>query len=170
MFNAPIPGESLMREPGNAPWEQPPQFPTVQESLTFYMDKFDDDETLEDALFILDQDFPLDLLVESILMYGEMEGKHTSDVSFLIGPVLHEHLLSMASAAGVTVREFQGETKSEKQKQKIIKDLQIVLGDDRYTSDIAIELKSTVKEAVTNDVQIQLPASKAKKGLISRKV
>jgi hypothetical protein len=76
----------------------------------------------------------------------------------------------MASVAGVTVREFQGETKSEKQKQKMIKDLQIVLGDDRYMSDVATELKSTVKEAVTNDVQIQLPASKAKKGLISRKV
>jgi hypothetical protein len=127
MFNAPIPGESLTVEPGNAPWEQPPQFAKVDEALTFYMDKFEDDELFEDLLFILDNDMPIDLFLDTMLLYGEMEGRHTSDVSLLIGPVLHEHIKSVAEAAGIKYREFQGEGQEEKTKGKQIADLQMSL-------------------------------------------
>jgi len=168
MFNGPIPGESLTREPGNAPWEQPPQYPTVQEALAFYLDKLgEDDEMLEDTLFLLDQDFPLDLFVESLLLNGEMNGKHTFDTSFLIGPVLHEHILGLAKAAGVTVREFQGASKSEQQKKKTIADLQMILG--KSGTEVAQEVSGSIEEAVTNDVQVEPLAPKAGKGLISRR-
>ena len=31
-FDAPIPGQSLTDEPGNAPWEKPAQYDTVEEA------------------------------------------------------------------------------------------------------------------------------------------
>jgi len=166
-FNGPIPGESLTREPGNAPWEQPPKYAGVQEALTFYMDKLEEeDDMLEDTLFLLDQDFPLDLFVESLLLNGEMNGLHTFDTSYLIGPVIHEHILAMANAAGITVREFQGATKGDKAKAKLVGDLQIILGKAPEGNTAVAEIAPTIEEAVTNDVTIPKEPSK---GLMTRR-
>jgi hypothetical protein len=131
MFTGPIPGESLTREPGNAPWEQPPQYAKVEEVVAFYLDKFEDDETLEDFLNILDNDAPLDLIVDTMLLTGEMHGIHTTDASLIAGPIIHEHLLGLAEAAGVKVREFQGKDKKQKQKEKEIQDVQMHLDFNR---------------------------------------
>jgi hypothetical protein len=127
-FNGPIPGESLTKPPGNAPWEKPSKYAKVEDALKFYMDKFEDDKVLEDFLFLLSNDAPLELLVDNLLGMGEMKGLHTTDVSFLIGPVLHEYLKLMADAAGVTYREFQGKTPEEKAKDKKKNDFKVLLG------------------------------------------
>ena len=36
-IDAPIAGQSLTAELGNRPWQQPPQYTTVEEALQFYM-------------------------------------------------------------------------------------------------------------------------------------
>lgn len=172
MFNGPIPGESLTREPGNAPWEQPPQYETVDKALNFYMSELEEnDELLEDTLYILDQDFPLDLFVESLLLNGEMNGKHSFDVSFLIAPVLHEHLLSLAEAAGVKVREFQGKSSSDKARDKTINDLKIILGNPQagvtgqQTAEVLDEAEAKLEEQQGENSPYNAP----KKGLMSRR-
>lgn len=113
MFNGPIPGESLTREPGNAPWEQPPQFDKVEHASAFYIEKFEDDDNLEDLLDLLDKGMPIDHFVSSMLLYGEMEGKHTMDVSVQIGPVLHEYIKFLADSADISYTEFQGEEEED---------------------------------------------------------
>lgn len=172
MFNGPIPGESLTREKGNAPWEQPPQYNTIEEVYDFYMDRLEeDDDLVEEILFLLENEFPLDLLIESILMNNEMNGKHSIDISFLIGPVLHEYLLGIAQAAGITVTEFQGADDSMKQREKKIRDLKDILGSS--SSALAEETEGNLEEAVERDVQNeeegpQAEAPKAK-GLMARR-
>jgi hypothetical protein len=162
-FNGPIPGESLTREPGNAPWEQPPQFAKVDEVLNFYMEKLEDDELFEDMLYILDNDMPLDLFIETMLLNGEMYGKHTSDVSLIVGPILHEHLLSLAEAAGVKVREFQGETKEERMKKKGIDDVQMSL-------DLTKKLPTpTEPEPVVEEIVEEELPSRPSRGLVRRR-
>ena len=128
MFNGPIPGESLTKPPGNAPWEKPPKYAKVEEALSFYMDRLENPEMLEEVLFILSQDMPLELIVDNMLLYNEMKGRHTGDTSLLIGPIIHEYLKLMADAAGVTYREFQGKTPDEKKAEKKKKDFKILLG------------------------------------------
>ena len=154
LFNAPVPGESLTREKGNAPWEQPPQYNTVEEVTNYYLDKLDDDDDLvEETLFLLKQGFPLDLFVNSLLLNGEMNGRHSYDVSYMVGPILHEHLLSLAMAAGIEVEEFQGATASVKKKQKTIQDLKVMLekaGPETSELKTAID---TLPEAVKMDVE-----------------
>lgn len=108
MFSGPIPGESLTREPGNAPWEQPPQFDKVEHVAAFYIERFEDDEHLEDLLDVLDKGMAIDHLVSSMLMYGEMEGKHTVDASMLVAPLLHEYIKFLAESADIPYVEFQG--------------------------------------------------------------
>jgi hypothetical protein len=126
-FNGPIPGESLTKPPGNAPWEKPPQYAKVEEALAFYMDRLENPKALEEILFLLSNDAPLELLVDNMVGYGEMKGKHTVDTSLLVAPVIHEYIKLMADAAGVKYREFQGKTPEEKEKDKKKKDFKLVL-------------------------------------------
>lgn len=115
-FKAPIPGQSLTMEPGNQPWEQPPKYAEPEKALAFYMDRFEDPEVLDEAMFLLEQGFPLSVFVESMLTTGVMEGLHTIDVSILVGPVIHEYLQTMASALDINVKEHPGPTNEERQK------------------------------------------------------
>ena len=41
-FNAPIPGQGLTDEPGNYPWEHPPQFPEIEDAADFIYDRLSD--------------------------------------------------------------------------------------------------------------------------------
>lgn len=122
MFNGPIPGESLTREPGNAPWEQPSKFSDPEEALEWHLKKYNDEEIIDDLLFILDQGFPLNVLVESILTGAVSDGIHTIDISILIAPIIHEYLMALAKAAKIEVTEFdepsKGEKKAMKQKER----------------------------------------------------
>lgn len=126
-FNGPIPGESLTKPPGNAPWERPPKYAKVEEALAFYMDRLENPKALEEILFLLSNDAPLELIVDNMVGYGEMKGNHTPDTSLLIAPIIHEYIKLMADAAGVKYREFQGKTPEEKAKEKEKKDFNLVL-------------------------------------------
>lgn len=118
LLNGPIPGESLTREPGNAPWEQPAQYSDPKDALGFYLEKFEDPEKIDDLLFLFDQGYPVSLMVETMLTMGVMEGIHTIDVSLIIGPIIHEYFVSLAKAAGIKVVEKDGPSDEEKKKMK----------------------------------------------------
>lgn len=147
-LNAAIPGESLTRELGNAPWEQPAQYDKIEDVLRFYLERFEDDEILENTLFVLDEGLPLELFIDSLLLTGEMEGLHSVDLSFLAGPVLHEYLLAMAEVAGVSVVEFQGADPGAEKGVREIEDFQSLLGEvlDEDVSDETYEQTMTMLE------------------------
>lgn len=142
-FAAPIPGMSLTREPGNAPYEQPPLYPRPEEALGFYFERLDDEELIDDLMFTLEQGFPLSILVDSMTSTGVMEGYHTIDVKVLISPILHEYLLNLAQAAGVDVVEDAGPTKEERIKEKDKKRMAILieraLEDSSAPSEVSID-------------------------------
>ena len=118
VLNGPIPGESLTKEPGNAPWEQPPMIADTQEALVWHLDKLKDPDVIEDLTFLLDQGFPLNVFVESVTTAAVMAGVHSLDVSILIAPVIHEYVKALAEAADVKVVETDGPTKEEKMKER----------------------------------------------------
>jgi|TARA_R110001592_G_scaffold179856_1_gene421803 hypothetical protein len=96
LFNAPIPGQSLTAEPGARPWQQPSQFPTVEEAFEFYVKRITDPD-INDSLFdALEMGTPVTAIAEIIVQSGVMEGKHTIDVSIQILPVLMELIAYLA--------------------------------------------------------------------------
>ena len=109
---------SLTKEPGNAPWEQPPLHDTPEKSLAFYLEKFDDEESLDDLLFALEAGYPVDAMVDFLTSYGVMEGYHSFDVKMLVSPILHEYIVNLADAADIEYTEFLGPSKEERMKQK----------------------------------------------------
>ena len=104
-FEAPIPGQSLTGEPRQYPWESPPELDKVEDVIKFYVDKLSSQEVMDDLFIALDEGFPLNILVKSILTTGVMEGMHSIDVSMIVAPVLHEYILGAAKIQGVKVKE-----------------------------------------------------------------
>ena len=116
-FEAPIPGQSLTGEPKPYPWETAPEIDKVGDVINFYIDKLSSQEVMDDLFIALDEGFPLNILVKSILTTGVMEGMHTIDVSMIVAPVLHEYILGAARMQGVKVKE-RPETKDEQLSEK----------------------------------------------------
>lgn len=95
-LHKPIPGISLTGEPGNAPWEQPPKFTTIDEVIDFYSDRITDEEVLPDLIDTIRGNVPLMTIAEGMIRMGIMEGMHTIDAGMLVKPVLIELFISMA--------------------------------------------------------------------------
>lgn len=124
---APIPGMSLTREPGNAPYEQPPLYNTPEEAIAFYLEKLNDEEKLDDIVYAMGEGVPVELLVDGMTSVGAMEGYHSIDVKMIIMPILHEYLMSLAEASGIKAVEQIGPSKEERMKERDKKRLKLSL-------------------------------------------
>lgn len=118
MFDASIPGQSLTKEPGNSPWEQPPLYSKEGDVMKFYLKKFKDPEFMDDLMFLLERKVPIETFVDTLTSAGVMEGYHTFDVKMLVAPQLHEYIKSLAEATDTKYVEFAGPSSEEKTKKK----------------------------------------------------
>ncbi len=157
---APIPGMSLTKEPGNSPWEQPPLYDTPEKALSFYMEKFEDEESLDDLLFNLEAGFPVETMVDFLTSYSVMEGYHTVDVKMLVSPLLHEYFVTLADTAGIEYREEMGPTKDERMQEKEKQRAKVLLlkAMDEEPEQIAQTIKEVDAAPVTPDAAPMAPA------------
>ena len=101
LLDAPIAGQSLTAELGNRPWQQPPQYTTVEEALEFYIPRLTDPDNLNDLLDVMENGVPLTTIAEALQSSGVMEGKHTLDVGMLVMPVLIETMAYLGDEAEI---------------------------------------------------------------------
>lgn len=101
LFDAPIPGMSLTHELGARPWQQPPQFPTVDEAIEYYMGNMTSEEFMEQLIDILEMGVPVTSIANSLQLSSVMEGKHTVDVGMLVVPLLMELIMMLGDSAGI---------------------------------------------------------------------
>lgn len=92
-ITAPIPGSSLTGEPGNYPWENPPQFSKIEEVIDFYTERMTDDDVESAIVSALDTGISVEVMAEQILSSGVMNGVHTYDISVLVTPVIIEMIM-----------------------------------------------------------------------------
>ena len=119
LLKAPIPGQSLTDEPKNYPWENPPEITDPQEAIAMHMSKFNDPEVIDNMLALLDIGFPVRAMAESILTASVAAGWHSIDVSLIIAPFMHEHIISMANEAGVSyVEGFEKDEEAAQEKER----------------------------------------------------
>ena len=104
-FDRPIPGMSLTAELGNRPWQQPPQYSTVEEALQWYIPRLTNPELLDQLLDVMETGIPLTTIADAMQTGGVMEGKHSLDVGILIIPVLIETMAYLAEEAGIEYDE-----------------------------------------------------------------
>ena len=92
VLSAPIPGQSLTKEPKNQRFERPADTASPLVALDMHIDNITRPEALKDAFYFLESGLSLVGLVEGILRSAVMGGRHSLDVSLIIAPVLHEYI------------------------------------------------------------------------------
>jgi hypothetical protein len=100
-LDQPIPGISLTGELGNAPWEQPPKYVSVDEVVDYYSDKLVEEEVIGNIIDVIKRNVPLLTIAEGIMRTGIMQGMHTIDAGMLVKPILVELLIALAEIYGV---------------------------------------------------------------------
>ena len=122
-FDRPIPGQSLTSEPGNVPWEQPPQMADIEDVTKFYINKLANQEVLDDFGALCSAGVPLAPIVESIYQQGITRGLHTVDAGILVAPIIHTFLKQALQSMGITVKDTNANPKKkaeEKEKQRFL--------------------------------------------------
>ena len=109
IFDAPIPGQSLTDEPGNYPWEHPPQTASVEEAADFVYESLMKKENMERMFTLLRMGIPIEALVKVITFAGFLEGKWTVDVAKLLEPIVAMMITGEASLANVKAKVNLGD-------------------------------------------------------------
>jgi hypothetical protein len=105
MFNPPIPGESLTREPKNAAYERPPEINDPEDALIFYIDKLTDERRMGSIILLLENGLDVRTITEGVLRKGVFEGIHSIDMSLIIAPAVHEYIKTTADMVGIEYKE-----------------------------------------------------------------
>ena len=95
-LSRPVPGQSLTHEVRARPWQNPPQFNTVEESMDWYLERFDNPELVQEILSIIENKVPLSVIANSMQLGAVLQGVHSIDVGVLITPIIIEILRTLA--------------------------------------------------------------------------
>ena len=98
VIDAPIAGQSLTSEVGGWPWEQPPQYTTVEEALEFYVPRLTEPTLQNELMDVIEMGLPLTTIANSLQQGAVMQGKHSLDVGILVMPVIMEMIQKMQGA------------------------------------------------------------------------
>ena len=101
MFDAPIPGMAMTGELGAKPWQNPPQFPTVEDTLDYYMSRMATDAFEDNLIEVLKLGVDVATIANTMQTANVMEGIHTIDVGIIVTPVIMEFIMLVADAAGI---------------------------------------------------------------------
>jgi len=85
-----VPGMSLTSEPGNRPWEQPPQYTTLDDVAKYYVEKLTTEKAVDSLLSAMENNVSLINIANGVVKTGVMKGIHTVDIGFITTPILIE--------------------------------------------------------------------------------
>jgi len=108
-FDAPIPGQSLTDEPGNYPWEHPPQRASVEEALDDIYESMMQEKNMKRMFTLLRMGIPIEALVKVITFSGFIEGKYTVDVAKLLEPMVAMIITGEATLAEIPAKVNMGD-------------------------------------------------------------
>jgi hypothetical protein len=103
-FTAPIPGQSLTGELGAFPWEKPPQYVTIDDVASFYSEKLDNPEAINELMSLLERGTPILTIVNTMIKASLMKGYHTIDTGFLVTPIVVEIIKTLAELNDVSYK------------------------------------------------------------------
>lgn len=167
-LSAAIPGMSLTTEPGNRPWENPPQLTTAEEAIDYYTDKLTEPEKIDYLLEALSLEVSVEAVADALTTSSVMNGIHTIDISVLVAPVLYELIKYIAEVHDVNyVESYEDVAKKNKiprhEISRIVKDVKAKV-------DSELELKEMGFEPAGNSKDMAEPMEEpaAPRGLMAR--
>ena len=108
-FNAPIPGESLTRDPEQRfPWEQSPQITDVDTAIKEIFITLTEKNSLVELLNILNNGQPVDEIAQVIAYRGMTVGKYNSDLMLLLLEPLMYLIIAIAEEYEIDPVIYEG--------------------------------------------------------------
>lgn len=101
VFSAPVPGSSLTKEFGAAPYEKPPQHTKLPDAMYHMMDQLTEPMYMKQLLSLMDAGMPIEVIVRTLIFTGFSLGKWTSDLGMLMYKPLMLALMAIAHRAGL---------------------------------------------------------------------
>ena len=145
-FDAPVPGQGLTDNPGNYPWEHPPQYVTTDGAADHLWNRMSEPEFAEQIIAMLDAGVPVEAIGRTVLFGGFLKGKFSPDVAFIIA----EPVMKMIATIGVIAG---------------IKDIKMSMDDITNKKEIRSAVRLNVEaEKVAKDIQEEVK----QKGLMSK--
>tara|TARA_R100001591_G_C4256752_1_gene158631 strand:+ start:43 stop:543 length:501 start_codon:yes stop_codon:yes gene_type:complete len=162
LFDAPIPGQGLTHELKARPWQNPPQYSTVDEAVEFYISRMGEDSFSEKLIDAMEMGIPLTTLANTIQLNNVMEGRHSVDIGILVMPVIIEMMRLIGDSANI---EYDtGMDKKEKTRSTLIDKALNKLRDE--------EAKNENTEEPVSEPEVeeeQTPVEEEPKGLMARR-
>jgi|TARA_R110002126_G_scaffold2390_1_gene13705 hypothetical protein len=122
MFEAPIPGQSLTNEPKNYPWENAARLNTPEDAIVYHLERLNQPKRAEAMLDFLQLDIDVVTMTEGILRNAVANGEHSVDVSMIIAPIIHEHIVGLADATGIDYDEGLDEDDTQEERAYAIRE------------------------------------------------
>ena len=172
LLDAPISGQHMTSELGGRPWQQTPQYKTVDEAIEYYLDRMSTDEFTDQLVDVLEMDVPVTTLANTLQLGGVMDGKHTVDVGMLVMPLLMEMIMLVGDMADVKYDSGMENPNKGKTRDTLLESVRLKLqreldkkegmlfSDDELGEDTSEEVKD-VEEPVMEEEP---------KGLMARRV
>ena len=162
MFDAPIGGQGMVAEMGSRPWQQPPQYETVDEALDFYSSKLLSPEFQDQLLDVMELGTPVSVVSNSLQLGGVMQGLHTLDVGILVQPLLMEMIALIGDQNNV---KFNMGTEKPEQDPDKFPDSKIAIAVKRATD----KIKNKSSDDEQQEVQEVQDVQEEPKGLMARR-
>lgn len=185
MLEAPIPGQSLTELPRNAPYERPAEYDTVEDTLSYYMKKVVEEETIDDIAVLFQVGMDLRSFCKTLVMTGAMNGLHTVETGMLAAPMLGTFLKSVLLDYGIEAKETATDPaaeSAEREKQRVSLLIQQAvaeaLEDDAAEDDTGVALLQDIEAAmdeapqnnpVIDEDEVAAEEEPSGNGLMSRK-
>jgi hypothetical protein len=131
-FDAPIPGQSLTDEPGNAPWEKPAQYDTVEDVSKYYIERLADPDVMDDLSVLFGSGLTMKPFVSSLVASGVMQGIHTVDAGMLVSPVISKFVSVAMDTYGIKVKDesmSKADKSTDREKKRVQLALKLALAD-----------------------------------------
>lgn len=159
ILDVPIPGMGMTETLGSRPWENPPQYSTVDEAIDYYLTRMASEEFSTQLLDVLEMGVPVTTLANTIQLSSVMEGVHSVDVGILVMPVLMEMMMLIADSAKIKYSSGLDNPNKLKTRDSLLAKLKE-----------GLKKKTSEDNKKTEDSVLEEPSPDEPKGLMARRV
>ena len=138
-FDTPIPGQSLTDEPGNYPWEHPPQYVTTDGAADHLWNRMSEPEFAEQIIAMLDAGVPVEAIGRTVLFGGFLKCKFSPDVAFIIAEPVMKMIATIGVIAGI--KDIKMSMDDITNKKEIRSAVRLNVDAEKVAKDIKREIK-----------------------------
>jgi len=170
LLDAPIAGQHMVSELGGRPWQQAPQYTTVDEAIEYYLDRMSSEEFTEQLVDVLEMDVPVTTLANTIQMAGVMDGKHSIDVGMLVMPLLMEMIMLVGDMADVKYDSGMENPNKGKTRDTLLESIRTKLQREIEAKEGLLFDEDELESNTTEEMKEQEESMEEPKGLMARRV